>query len=353
MHILKNKLIILVFICMAFVACDDSDNVTPEDNSSSESTATGVSEGYVLYGLNGGYTTHLIDTTGTDVKTWTSSYSAIGGYYLSANKTLLRSGISNNLSTTAFANGGGATGIIEEIDDDNNVIWSYESVQNSATLHHDFKEINDSTIIALEWEEVTYSGQTVWNDNIIILNKNTNTIEWEWSAMDDGDILPGNSSSEDYIHFNSVDYDDGQILVSSFEQSTVYLIDEDSKEITNTFTAGGKLSNQHDATFLDNGNILVFNNKASSSASAVYEIDEDDNIVWQYSNDFYSSHISGAQRLSSGNTIICSGEEGRFIEVTTDGEEVWDYTPSSSGENTSGGGDLLSGVFKIRKYTSH
>jgi hypothetical protein len=50
---------------------------------------------------------------------------------------------------------------------------------------------------------------------------------------------------------------------------------------------------------------------------------------WSYDpppeNEFYASFISGATRLPNGNTLICSGPQGRFFEVTTAGEIVWEY----------------------------
>lgn len=39
----------------------------------------------------------------------------------------------------------------------------------------------------------------------------------------------------------------------------------------------------------------------------------------------YSAFISGAQRLKNGNTLVTSGARGRFIEVTTENEIVWEY----------------------------
>ena len=52
-------------------------------------------------------------------------------------------------------------------------------------------------------------------------------------------------------------------------------------------------------------------------------------IVWSFKsvkeNSFYSSFISGCQRLPNGNTFICSGATGHFFEVTPEGEVVWEY----------------------------
>ena len=39
----------------------------------------------------------------------------------------------------------------------------------------------------------------------------------------------------------------------------------------------------------------------------------------------YSPFISSAQRLENGNTLITEGSDGRLIEVTEDGEVVWEY----------------------------
>lgn len=53
------------------------------------------------------------------------------------------------------------------------------------------------------------------------------------------------------------------------------------------------------------------------------------NYTWTYKGTtaapMYSENISGAYRLPNGNTIICSGTVGRFLEVTTAGEIVWEY----------------------------
>ena len=40
---------------------------------------------------------------------------------------------------------------------------------------------------------------------------------------------------------------------------------------------------------------------------------------WTYTaptpTDFYASNISGAQRLSNGNTLVCEGTKGKFFEI--------------------------------------
>ncbi len=49
-------------------------------------------------------------------------------------------------------------------------------------------------------------------------------------------------------------------------------------------------------------------------------------LVWSYTNPrFFSTNISGAQRLPNGNTLITAGAGGRMFEVTTEGTIVWEY----------------------------
>lgn len=56
--------------------------------------------------------------------------------------------------------------------------------------------------------------------------------------------------------------------------------------------------------------------------------------AWIYQDEprFFSAFISGAQRLSNGNTLICEGAKGRVFEVTRAGEIVWDYWNPHDGE---------------------
>jgi hypothetical protein len=62
--------------------------------------------------------------------------------------------------------------------------------------------------------------------------------------------------------------------------------------------------------------------------------------VWGYQStgqqSFYSSHISGCQRLPNGNTSIMSGNQGHCFEVTSGGEVVWEYLYPVSVDRVTG-----------------
>jgi hypothetical protein len=91
-------------------------------------------------------------------------------------------------------------------------------------------------------------------------------------------------------------------------------------------------------------------------------------FVWTYkgttANPMYSENISGAHRLPNGNTIICSGTVGLFLEVTTANEIVWKYicpvdqygpikqgaSPPADPARTA---ETMNSVFRVYKYATN
>jgi hypothetical protein len=93
----------------------------------------------------------------------------------------------------------------------------------------------------------------------------------------------------------------------------------------------------HNATFLDNGNYLVFDNgwaRPSGNLSRVVEIDptKADNknaIVWSYQSadqsSFFTTFQGGCSRLPNGNTFITSTDGAHLFEVTPAKKVVWEF----------------------------
>jgi len=123
-----------------------------------------------------------------------------------------------------------------------------------------------------------------------------------------------------------------------------------------------QIAGQHDAHIIaaglpGAGNLLLFDNQGSAgyppvdvrSTSRVLEINPITlQIVWEYKGSlsgnsdrsFFSSYISSARRLPNGNTLINEGMNGRFFQVTPQGEIVWEYvspyiSKTKEGENKS------------------
>lgn len=114
-------------------------------------------------------------------------------------------------------------------------------------------------------------------------------------------------------------------------------------------------SGQHDAHIIPEGlpgagDLLVLDNESSSgyplrplaafNSSRVLELNPITKvIVWEYADyRFYSSHISSAQRLPNGNTLIDEGMDGRLFQVTSKDNIVWEYvSPYFIHGDTAGG----------------
>lgn len=115
------KPVSILLVTLLLISCTKQNQ-----GATSSDTTNKVTDGYVLYSIMGSKTAHLIDTAGNVVKSWTSYYRSFGGCYLSDNKTLLISGLTPAAKNGTFANGGVTSGIIQELDDHSNVIWSME-----------------------------------------------------------------------------------------------------------------------------------------------------------------------------------------------------------------------------------
>lgn len=136
------------------------------------------------------------------------------------------------------------------------------------------------------------------------------------------------------------------------------------------------ISGPHDAHMIGPGlpgagNVMVFDNQGAAGfppiflemfpGSRVLEIDPlTEEIVWQYDAScsgqpfwrFFSSFISSARRLPSGNTLICEGMNGRIFQVTPAGDIVWEFINPHSGDwadhDVASGGRTSNWVFRAQ-----
>lgn len=98
------------------------------------------------------------------------------------------------------------------------------------------------------------------------------------------------------------------------------------------------------------GHLLI----APAAGSKAYLVNHASNeVVWRYQaldnpQSFFSPHIGGCQRLSSGNTLVCEGSKGCVFEVTNDGKVVWEYV--SPYTNAAGEFGNVNWLFRARHY---
>ncbi len=189
-------------------------------------------------------------------------------------------------------------------------------------------------------------------------------------------------ANPDWTHFNGVSYnaDLDQIIVSVYAFNEFWILDHSTTTAEaaghsggrsgkggdllyrwgnpRTYRAGTKADqktfHQHNVHWIakglpGEGHLLLFNNGSGRTGENYSSVDElilpvdsqghyacepgkaygPEKPVWSYTapkkTDFYSSFISGTQRLPNGNTLICSGASGTIFEVTPNKEVVWKY----------------------------
>lgn len=149
--------------------------------------------------------------------------------------------------------------------------------------------------------------------------------------------IPG--SPMDVLHANSIVplpahrkglWSKGDYLISLRELNTILVLSPATKRVL-WWWGPGVLDNQHEATYLDNGNILVFDNGAKRKWSRVLTVDpESKAIVRTYGNDntnkFFSIVAGGVHQLPNENFLINVTMASKILEVTPDWNIVWQYS---------------------------
>ncbi len=223
----------------------------------------------------------------------------------------------------------------------------------------------------------------------------------------DFNFLNGGNGAANWLHFNSIQYDEAldQIVISSRILSEIYIIDhsttlaESAGHSGGTYGKGGDflyrwgnpeaydignsddrtLFGQHYPHFIENGlidagKIILFNNSNPGLISSVDIIDPPmsapgvyiydavngygpSTAEWSYTTptptDLYSPILSSGQRLPNGNTLICDGDSGYFLEIDTNNDIVWEYINPALGSGPLTQGDpppTFNLVFRALKY---
>ncbi len=231
-------------------------------------------------------------------------------------------------------------------------------------------------------------GIDVFPDAIIEVNPTNDEIVWEWHVWDhiiqDADNTKSNfgdvaanpqlidvnyvsNDKGDITHGNGISYDAAKdiIYLSINFYHEIWVIDHSTSTAEAAMSTGGNFNkggdliyrfgnpeaykntqgtrlffNNHHPNLLsgnDAGNMLVFVNGNGSDQSTVYELelpaafslepnmDNEPTIRWSFTDpDLFADRVSGAVRLSNGNTLITEGDFGIW-EVSDSGEVLWKF----------------------------
>ena len=109
---------------------------------------------------------------------------------------------------------------------------------------------------------------------------------------------------------------------------TVAIIDME-KGVTR-WSQQGPFGMQHAARLTPDGGIILFNNFLTAKRSSVLTLDpRTRKVLREYtgpkSEPLFSRRSGGVQVLRNGNTLVVETEGGRALEITPDGEAVWQF----------------------------
>lgn len=255
---------------------------------------------------------------------------------------------------------------LAKVDKDSNLIWKY-----SANAHHDVTVGEDGTIYTLiqrsfntKIKGLEFCTLPWMVDHLVMLSPDGKELREPISLLEAvrkspyAELLapletPVNTETDtaitdknlkelrerqDVLHANSVnvltramapkfpDFKAGQVLVSLRNLNAIAVIDPAANSVV--WGATGMWKNQHDAQFLENGHLMIFNNVASLRGSRVIEFDRPTGAYpWSYPGiddvPFCTTARGMAQRLPNGNTLVVNSEGHSMLEVTQEKELVW------------------------------
>ena len=178
-----------------------------------------------------------------------------------------------------------------------------------------------------EWNEEERRS----DDRILVYDRSTDEVVWEWTFREHYPNSTDGGFNEDWTHVNDVDrIAEGQYLVSprNFDQAIV--VNRSTSEID--YRLGGDddhdvLNEQHNPDWLmsEDGNPTMLVADSENDRVVEYERRDGEWVeVWTVGTG-QLSWPRDADRLPNGNTLVTDSLNHRVIEVTPQGEIVWEY----------------------------
>ncbi|WP_227132450.1 arylsulfotransferase family protein [Halorubellus salinus] len=200
---------------------------------------------------------------------------------------------------------------------------------------HDADLVSDTEILVANMRAT--EGVDGNRDRLLVYNRTTDEITWQWQFRDhysrEADV--GGNYSEDWTHVNDVDaVNETHYLASPRNFDMVVLVNRTSGEVVWELgepNSGDVMLKQHNPVYYESENGTPTVVVADSENNRIVEYarrDGDWQRTWRVGNSSSLSWPRDADRLPNGNTLVGDSSNNRVLEVTPDGEVVWEvYTP--------------------------
>ncbi|KAN0105978.1 PQQ enzyme repeat protein [Hyaloscypha variabilis] len=329
-----------------------------------------VSPGYTLVAhLTSPGVVRLISNDGTEAHRWTLPFRPGRHARILPNGNLAYNGVHPDSPRIFPLWQKYRGGVMMQVDPAGNVV----SEHRDPMAHHDQHHLADGSLLYTTLEALTPSQAatipggipsseapdgTAYADCIKHVSANGSLL-WSWKAIEhlDPKLFPlhPHYAREHWPLINSVfPLADGNILASVRSVSAVIIISRSTGAVI-WHLNDSVLAQQHCASELPNGNILIFDNGTfrrgeSATYSRVIEVSRSSKqIVWEYKDPhpmtFFTPFMGGAQKLKNGNTLITEAAFGRVFEVTREGRLCWEWVNDAFADYKGLGAEEIEGLF--------
>jgi hypothetical protein len=262
-----------------------------------------------------------------------------------------------------------------KLDKDSNVLWRVPG-----PVHHDLDVTPDGTIYAMSRRGgimPQYHPTEPVLDELIVLYTPDGEPVREVSILEavrNSHFSPMLKSSRPYgeiFHSNTLHVLDGRfaeripafkagnVLTSLRDTDSICVIDMETEKVV--WYMRGLWRLQHDPRLTDRGTMTVFDNRGvdllspgepGHVGSRIIEFDPaTQQVVWTFTgnNDvqFHSRIVGSSLRLPNGNTFVNETRRGRYLEVTPEGELVWEFiNPNQTGPENQ----YIADLYDVLRY---
>ena len=241
----------------------------------------------------------------------------------------------SNLLVSGTAQGGSV--VYEFNPQTDEIVWKqrFDEVYDT----HDADLINNGSEILVANMRNYNTTSEVNEDRIFIYNRTTEEITWEWQfekqtnwTKEQGGDYAAKPPNNDWTHVNDVDkINEGSYLISPRNFDQVMVINRSTKAIEMRLGSDNNydvMHEQHNPQFLrsENGTPTVL--VADSENDRIVEYakrDSDWKRTWELGSSQSFNWPRDADRLPNGNTLIVDTNNQRVMEISPQGEIVWEF----------------------------
>ncbi|MFB6139983.1 MAG: arylsulfotransferase family protein [Halosimplex sp.] len=217
--------------------------------------------------------------------------------------------------------------------DTNSRVWT-ERLDAHDT--HDVDLINGDELLVANMRNYDESAG-VNDDRIYVYNRTTDRIVWQYRFERIYNRSQGGSYTDDWTHVNDVDkLSDGRYMASVRNMNEVVVVNRSTKRVELSLGSPDDRSvlyEQHNPQYLtgedgrptivvadsENDRVVEYELAGGTGRNATWE------RTWNVGVDGGLNWPRDADRLPSGNTLVTDSLNHRVMEITPEGEVVWEY----------------------------